>query len=152
MSHVRTQIRNAVVAALAGLPTTQGRVFSGRTHPLGKVHLPTLLIYATEEVSDADTMGSAPILLRTLTLSVEGRAVTVGPNAARDIEETLDRIAAEVEAKIVADPSLDGLTKEITLTATRINAQSPGESHAGEVRMEYRVLYRTAENAPATAV
>ena len=147
MAHVRSQIRDAVVAALENLPTTGSRVYAGRTRPLAKDHAPTILVYAIEESSDVDAMGANATLFRNLTLAVEGRVI-----GAETPDAALDRIAAEVEPAIVADPTLGGIAREVTLTATRINAQAPGESQAGEIRMEFRVQYRTIESAPQTAV
>jgi hypothetical protein len=145
MSHVRTQIRSAAVAALAGLATTGANVFAGRTRPLAKDHPHTLLVYAIEERSDTDAMGG--ILARILTLAVEGRVTTDD-----EPDDLLDQIALEVEPVMVAQPLLGGLVLEITLQATRIMTLPAGERHAGEIRMEFRVLYRTQETAPDTAV
>lgn len=150
MAHARAQIRDAVVSALTGLTTTGSRVYSGRTRALAKDHQPSLLVYATSETSDVDASGRK--LLRILLLVVEGRVVATGASAASDIESTLDTVASEVEARLTREPSLGGLAQELTLTRTVINAVSPGESHAGEVRMEFRVAYRTRETEPQTAV
>jgi hypothetical protein len=149
MAHVRAQIRAAVIAVLTGLETTGARVFSGRTRALGAEHEPTLLVYCTDETSDTDTIGPRSKLLRTLQVNVEGRAV--GSDSG-DLEDLLDQIAVEVEPVMVADPTLNGLSKEVTLIASRINLQSPGENYAGEIRMEYRVTYRTVESEPQIAV
>ena len=148
MAHVRGLFRAAVVAALTGLETIGSRVYAGRTRALGAEHEPTLLVYCTQESSGVDTISSNAKLLRNLTLIVEGRAVA---DQSDDLEATLDQIASEVEPVMVSDPTLGGLALEVTLTASRLNAQSPGESHAGEIRMEYRILYRTAEKTPQLA-
>lgn len=146
--HARAAIRGAIVTALGGLATTGSRVYHGRTRPLGESHEPTLLVYATVEKSDIHSMSDeGAILLRELTLAVEGRVIMA------DVpDDVLDDIAAEVEVAMQADPSLGGLALEVTLISTRITTQSPGENQAGEVRLEYRVQYRTRESAPATAV
>jgi hypothetical protein len=148
MSHVRSQIRAAIVAQLAGLATTGARVYSGRTRALAADHEPTLLVYAIEETSDVDAMGEDPPLMRTVTVRIEGRAVDA---AAADLEETLDQVAAEVEVAMAADFSLGGLSHEVTLTATRLRVEAPGDKHAGEVTMDYRVAYRTRERTPHVA-
>lgn len=150
MAHARKQIRDAIVAALTGLSTTADRVHAGRTFPLGQDHAPTLLVYAVRERSSVDAMasgGSSAILVRDLELAIEGRVMMAGVP-----DDLLETIAAEVETAMMADPSLGGLTREITLLSTTINTQSPGQSHAGEVRLDYRVVYRTRENAPQAAV
>lgn len=143
--HVRAQIRQKVVEALTGLPTTANEVFKGRTRSLPAGHQPTLLIYVTDERSDTDAMGG--ILGRELTAVVEGRVTSAGVP-----DDTLDTIALEVEPAMVGVPLLGGLVKEVTLTSTLINTQAPGDAHAGEIIMKFRVQYRTKENAPDTAV
>lgn len=149
MAHVRNQIRDAVVTLLTGLSTTGAEVYPGRTRPLPAGHAPTLLVYAVSERAQihAQGGGAGAIQIRDLTLAIEGRVTMAGVP-----DDTLDTIAAEVETAMVADPSLGGLTVEVTLISTRIDTQSPGESQAGEVRLEYRVVYRTRENAPETAI
>jgi hypothetical protein len=143
--HARADIVAAIVTALTGLPTTGNRVDRGRTRPLAAKHRPLLLVYARSEQSDSDAMGG--ILLRDLRIRIEGRVITA------DVPDgTLDQIALEVEPAMVADPSLGGRVKEITLIATTINAQAAGDEHAGEITLDYRVLYRTHEHAPATPV
>lgn len=152
MAHVRTQIRDAVVAALAGLSTTEDRVYSGRSRPKEKDAEPFLLVYCTEERSEVTAMGADPILDRVLTLAVEGCCVAQDYEGAQEVEERLDQIALEVEPAITEDSSLGGLAIEVTLTGARIAVQAPGERHAGNIRMEFRVHYRTRESAPGTAV
>lgn len=143
--HVRAQIRQNVVEALTGLPTTSDQVFPGRTRPLTANHPPTLLVYVTDERSDSDAMGG--ILGRELTLAVEGRVTSA------DVPDgTLDQIALEVEPAMIARPLLGGLANEVTLTSTLINTQAPGDAHAGEIIMKFRVAYRTTESAPDTAI
>ncbi|TAK50238.1 MAG: hypothetical protein EPO23_03260 [Xanthobacteraceae bacterium] len=145
MTHVRSQIRAAVVAALSGLATTGARVYPGRTRSLGEDHEPTLLIYTTDERAEIDAMGG--ILLRRLTLVVDAQVVASGPP-----DDTLDQIAAEVEPAMILNPSLGGLAKWVLLTATRTAIRADGKRHLGEVRLEYDIGYRTRENNPAMAV
>ncbi len=147
MTHVRAQIREAFAARLTGLTTTGPRVYAGRTRPLAKDHDPALLVYATEETSDVAAMGAPATATRALTVMVEGRVSGSAPP-----DETLDAIAAEVETAIGANWKAGGLAKEVTLVATRLRAQAPGESQLGEVALEFRVSYRTREGAPETAV
>lgn len=156
MPHARTQLRDAVTTVLTGLDATSGRVYVGRTRPLPEAHEPTLLIYAREERAAEDGQGRPVELLRSLTLTVEGR-VSFAPvdddaDASRETEELLDQIALEVEAAIGADPTLGGKAFDAQLTATRINAQAPGARHQGEIALDFIVLYRTAENAPGVLV
>lgn len=144
MTHARAQLREAAIADLTGLPTTADRVFAGRTRPLAKDHEPTLLVYAVEETVEIEAFGA--VLGRTLTLAVEGRVSAAAPP-----DDALDAIAAEVEAALLAKAgALLALARSVTLTATRINAQAPGEKHIGAIRLEFAVVYRTREPAPET--
>lgn len=147
MPHVRTQIRDAAIAALTGLPTTQHRVYAGRTRPLPAHHEPALLVYTREEVSERDAAGRPPILAREVTLVVEGRVhVAVAP------DDMLDQIASEVESALAADPRLAGKALDTMLRRTAIEALADGERHVGSVRMEFVVQYRTTQTAPGVAV
>lgn len=147
MAHARKQIRDAAVALLAGLASTGTRVFHGRVRPLPADHDPYLLVYAFEETIEPSSIGRPIALDRFLTLAVEGRAVSSGVP-----DDILDQIAAEVEAALAADPTLGVGVLDTQLIAVRINVEAPGEKQAGEVRMEFRVHYRTRENAPEIIV
>lgn len=154
-AHLRTQIRDAVAERLTGLPTTADRVHVGRTRTLAAGLDPAILIYTRRETSDTDSqgsMGSAPRLARSLVLIVEGRANAGGADAAQELEDLLDQIAAEIEPAMVADFSLGGLTQEVTLTATETEIIAPGETHEGRIALTYRIGYRAAENDPTAAV
>lgn len=143
--HVRKQIRDAVVRMLMDLPTTEKRVYSGRTRPLEKDHQPTWLVYAVSERSGGtdSTMGRPRLIVRLLTLSAQGRVIMA------DVpDDVLDLMAAEAEAAIGADLSLGGLAKDTTLVATRIVLQSPGERQAGEVTLDFEIQYMTRQDVP----
>ncbi|WP_152033397.1 hypothetical protein [Bradyrhizobium sp. DOA9] len=150
--HARKQIRDAVVAGLTGLATTESRVYVGRTRPLPKEHQPTLLIYTRSESSNRAVLGRPPKIERRCTLHVEGRVSTAGPP-----DDLLDQVAAEIEAGIAAMINygtavfFGGLAQNVQLTATESVAEADGERHIGGVRVEYLVTYRTVEGAP-TAV
>lgn len=145
MTHVRTQIRDAVVAALTGLSTTGSRVYAGRSRPAAKDTDPFLLVYGTQETSEPAAIGVDPILMHELMVRVEGRALA---STAAAIENTLDQIALEVEPAITRNSALGHLTRSVILVGTRIAVESPGERHAGEVTMEFRIVYRTRESSP----
>jgi len=93
--HTRKLIRDAVAALVTGLPTTGNRVLIGRTRSLAAGHLPTLLIYTTEEQSDRPMEGNPGGLGRDLLLAIEGRTSTATPP-----DDLLDAIASEVEGQL----------------------------------------------------
>src|SRR5215470_12026067 len=129
--HTRKLIRDAVAALVTGLPTTANRVFIGRTRPLGAGHLPTLLIYTTEEQSDRPMEGNPGGLGRDLLLAIEGRTSTAMPP-----DDLLDAIAFEVEGQL-RDTNLDGLVFDTTLLRTTVDVIADGERHTGAIRLEY---------------
>jgi len=149
MSHARTQIRAAIVSALTGLVTTADRVYSGRARALAADHLPTLLVYVTEESLEIESAGHRAVMGRALNLVIEARVVA---SNASDVEDDLDQIEQEVEAALMADPTLGGLLRSLTLRRARISAVAPGENYAGENRMEFEAIYRTREGAPDIVV
>jgi len=150
--HVRKQIRDAVVNALTGLPTTQGRVFVGRTRPLAAAHEPTLLVYMRAETKRRAVAGRPPLLERVAILDVEGRV-----SMASAPDDMLDQIAMEIESAIAgaADARgtfFGGLALNISPVSDELIAEAQGERQIGGVRVEYQVTYRTAEGAPHKSV
>jgi hypothetical protein len=133
--HTRKLIRDAVAVLLAGLPTTANRVLVGRTRPLAAKHLPTLLIYTTEEQSDRPMEGNPASLGRDLLLAIDGRVSTPLPP-----DDLLDAIAFEVEGQM-RDTDLDGLVFDTTLLRTTIDVTAEGERRTGSIRLEYHVRY-----------
>lgn len=154
MPHVRAQIRDAVKVLLTGLATTGTRVHVGRTRQLGEAFEPTLLIYTRNvpERSETHSLAAAATQHREFTLSIEGRV-----SAANPPDETLDEIASEIETALTPAGALPAslaalLLIEVTLAETASEVIAPGERHLGSIRLDYRIVYRTAEGAPDTAV
>ncbi len=135
MTHARTEIREAVVARLTGLPTTGARVYAGRTRPLEARHQPTLLVYTVNEQSGRAIEGNPASLGRTLTLLVEGR---VSHNAVPD--DLLDVIASEVEA-MLRDCEDDLGVLDIMLQSTAIEVSTDGDRHIGEINLVFAIRY-----------
>lgn len=148
-THVRQQIREAIENLVTGLLTTGDCVYQGRDRPVGSGHAPCLLIYSGDELADRQTIGQDPILTRSLNVVIEGRVSAV---ASADIENVVDQIAVEVEPVMAgAAPRLGGLASDMVLVATRRRIREAGNKHEGEIRLVYRVFYRTRAKTP-TAV
>lgn len=149
--HMRTQIRDALVAALreGGVSGNSwgSRVFASRRYPLARTDLPAILVYTLEESSGRDT---ARNLQRQLSVAVE--AVTEA-NGTLDAE--LDELCRQAEASISVDPTLGGLVYDIELRGTQI-ALHPGgadrkpEFETGGAAMAFLATYRTPVTDPAT--
>lgn len=156
MAHIRTQIRDAAVAALTGLATTGANVFKSRTLALddgsggGKVQIPGLLIYTKDEDSELAAMGgdSAP-----LERAVELVIVPVGAQtASEDLDDLLDRIAVEVEVAVAANRKWGGLAKDTVLESSKQDLSGSGETDQGMLVMTFTVQCFTARNNPETAI
>lgn len=146
--HVRHQLRDAAATALGGLPTTAGRVFPSRVYPLEEADLPGLAVYTDgDDVVSAD-LGDPPVQERTVALRVEAFAA-----AAADLDDTLDRIAAEVEAAIAGGliiggravfPAYAGCEIELRATETK-------KPHGSAVLAFTAQLYTLASDPTALA-
>lgn len=147
MSHVRTQIRDALTTQLTGLATTGSRVFKTRLYPIGEAKLPAILIYANSEDNSIQSIGQPRLSVRTLSVSVECVA-----KATSSIEDTLDQMALEVEEAVYTDVTLGGLTKDVVLSSTEIEISAEGDQPVGGIRLNYLATYAVREDNPDVAV
>ena len=147
MSHVRQQIRERIATNVTGLSTTSSRVFQSRVYNLQATELPGLLVYTTSEQSERDSFISSNGLNRVVDVVVEGYA-----KAASNLDDSLDTISAEVEVALAADPTCDGLSKDLALASTEIEYTGEGDQPIGLVRMTFSVVYRTTATAPTSAI
>jgi len=146
MSHVRQQIREAVATRLTGLTTTGVNVFASRVYSLADEKLPALAVYTRSESSDAANL--ARDLNRQLSIVIEGYA-----KGATSLGDTLDTVAAEVEAAMATDSNLNGLGKLSVLKGTEIDFQrEEAEKPIGVIRMMYNVFYQTSAADAETAL
>jgi hypothetical protein len=114
-------------------------------HALGKDHEPSLLVFFRREESAADAMGRPVPLRRVATFSVIAEVTK-----ATAIDDTLDQIAAEVEAAMGADLTLGGKARDSELQLTESAYDGGGETPIGQYRMDFAVEYRTQQNDPQT--
>ena len=149
MTHVRQQIRERVATNVTGLTITGSRVYQSRVYNLEAANLPGLLIYSNDETSERSSIGllADQDLERTLDLVIEGYAST-----ASNLEDVLDLIAEEVETAVAADPTCNGLSKDLFLSGTSISLTGEGDSPAGVLALTFQVSYRTTTTAPGTAL
>ncbi len=142
--HVRKQIRDYIAALLADLTTTETRVFTNRVHSMNQKSLPGLIVYTVEEEVEEVAIGG--ILNRVLDVAVEAYVATSG-----NIDDDLDRIAAEVETAIGADITIGGLANHVTLSTTDYFMDDEGKKKMGVARLVFQIQYRTTQADP-TAV
>jgi hypothetical protein len=149
--HVRTRIRDAVVAVLRGTAPNKMRVYPMRRMPLQADQLPALLVYTLAEDAAVETMSGPRFLARDLDLVVEGVAQDND-----ELEAALDRLAVIIETRLgtaFSDPSsgLRSLARAGNLVRTEIGMrppQSPDEAGTGHIVTTFRVNYRTRSENP----
>ena len=146
--HARKQVRAAAVSDLTGLTTTGANVFNARVKPMREQDMPGLNVFLLDETSDWDAQGT---MVRSGDLVIEGRA-----QGGDDLFDTLDQIAAEVEAGIYGEtPALSGLLHNIGTPRTQIELQDPqqgADRRTGIIRILFPVQYRTSQTDPTTIV
>ena len=147
MAHVRQQIRERAASTLGSLTTTGSRVYQSRVYPLGSNNLPGLLIFTKSEDSMPETMGTSRLIMRTLSLVVEGYVKQVS-----DFDDKVDLICSEVETAMAGDITFNCLAKDSFLESTEINYDAEGDQPVGVCSMTYSVTYANAEADPDTAV
>lgn len=148
MVHARQQIRERVATIVGSLTTTGSRVHQSRVYNVQESELPCLLIYTvSEEVEGPQTIGQARRIVRVLELMIEGKA-----QATSTLDDTLDNIAAEVEAAIGADQSLGINVLDTLLASVEIDYTAEGDKPIGSISMRYAVTYITTESDPTTLI
>jgi len=143
MAHARTQIRDAIVTQLTGLPTTGGNVFKNRVYALEPTALPAIVVTTDTEEIDPNATGqlhrSMEVTLRLLAKATDG------------LDDTLDDMAAEVETAMANGfPLGAGISQQITLVAVAVELNGEGDQPHGVMTLTYRVDYFTATGVPGT--
>jgi hypothetical protein len=145
MRHVRTQIRDAVVAALMGLATTGSRVHKSRVYPRDTSQLPCLLVLAGDE--DIDHSFQA---------ALDRDLVVVVRCAAKDsaeLDDVLDVMLAEVEVAMQAAGTLGGLAAEVSPPVSVSTQYAEGlEMPVGILDVRFQIQYVTAVGVPDAAL
>ena len=151
--HPRAIIRDAVRGRIAdpvnGAPPTDAgaRVFASRTVPLWPAGMPAVVIYTRQERIDPDgPRGDEMPLRRLLTVAAEIYA------AGETGDEDVDRIASQIEARIVEGDTLDGLVESTHLQETTIELTGDGETPVVLAEMSWQIAYYTVPALPPEGV
>ncbi len=140
MAHVRQQIREAFATVLANA-SVASVISSSRVYPLPPTTTTAALIYTnTDSVTDT-TLTAPRNLTRELIIVVECVARKLA-----DLDDQLDTLCKNVENAVGANNTLGGLVKDCILADTIITHDFNGDAPIGSARMQFRVMYRTAEN------
>ena len=147
MSHVRQQIRDNIVTALtADVTSVASRVYPSRVYPLRDGNLPGLCVYTLTEQSEV--MSFQPVVLRRM-LNV---AVDVYVTSTTVADDTLDTVAAEIEASIGSDRTLSGVASDAILVSTEIDMTGEGDTPVVMARLVFLVEYVTSASDAETAL
>ena len=148
MSHVRTQVRDAFVARLAGLATTGAAVFGQRTRPETAVP-PFLKVWIGDDNGELLNATDDLVEQRSADLVIEAYAKDGG-----DMEDILDQIALEVQTQIATTPDRTFGGRVNLLGAPRIepDVDDSLEKPCGLNRITYPITYFIAGANPAVAI
>ncbi len=145
MTHVRQQIREAVIPLVVASGVAAANVRESRRYPHAKDALPAATVFSETETVQRDDMGGG--LARELALKVR----FFRRDTAQGLEDGLDQMAADFEAQWGANPTLGGLAADSVLSEVEFDIATDGDTDIGAVTLEYRVLYYTNQsNAEAT--
>lgn len=145
--HVRKQIRAAIRAALLNNTAAADLVNYAGGAPTPLDDLPAILIYTLDEGNDIGgaTMGLSRTYARELDALIEIQ------DSGDDVQDRLDAIAVQVEARMGVDRTFGGLVKDSFLLSSTASLGAEANEFIGTLGLLYRLEYRTAEGDPITA-
>ena len=141
MSHLRTQIRDAVATAVTGLTTTGANVFKHRTYDVPQSALPCLLVTSGDEALEYLSMGKGGRSVRVMaTVTVE--ILTTGLSEPEDVTD-----AAYMEVfEALSGSTLSGIVKDFRLESVELIAPDDGEQPASGLALEWAAEYHFNES------
>lgn len=146
MSHVRTQLRDAVIAAIAAdVPGFGGRVDKVRGFSRNRPLMPSCEVSTPGEA----TVGISMDRLLSREIDLEVSVSVIGNDG---IEDSADDLAVGIETAIYASATVMGLVKEITPSGMQFEMQADGESRAGRMTLTWACVIVTREGDPKTAL
>jgi hypothetical protein len=146
MTHVRKQIRDWLMANLAGSAEAGSRVHDQRALPLAKDGVPALLFsIQSEQVSEQDFEHTQE---RIVTLRVTG----VVKDDSSSGGDTLDALGVFVEGRFSSDPTLGGIVKRYEYQGADFAFAGDGEKTLCTMAMRFAVQIFTERSDPETAI
>ena len=139
MSHARQQIRERIGTILT-TANVAPVISQSRVYPLPAATTTAVLIYTNIETVAETTLTAPRKFTRDLTVVIECVA-----RAVSNLDDAMDTLCASVEDAIGADHTLTGLVKDCALVSTEISHDFSGDAPIGNARLQFRVIYRTAE-------
>ena len=147
-AHVRTSVRQAIVAALIAGGTDAGaHVFDSRVTALQRTELPALVVRTPSESQSNLTMG-APVAVMQRAARLEIEAVVAQNDG---YAEALDRLIAQVETLIAAN-CFAASAKQIYPTDYQEIGDADGDVITVKGTQAFQVFYNTSQAAPGIAL
>ena len=149
MPHGRQQIRHAWATRLTGLTYTGDRVYKSKIRPSSKAKVPNLNIWTKDDETDHE--------LTTINYRIERQLLTIveirdRPTGSVPVDDSLDEIAAEVEAAVMTDPTFGGLVRSTIISSTRLDTSGEAERVTGLLTLVFKSRYIHYAADPTTLI
>ncbi len=142
MSHARGEIRTALSQLVAGISGLEDHVTVDLARITTDDEAPWAYVWLSDETVAQNVTGKKS---RELTLNID----LMGRNNFEVISQ-LEVLAAAVERRVDADPTLNRLVGRVSLQGYTITQEF--DNALARLRMIYTVFYWTAAGNPATAI
>ena len=139
MTHIRTQIRAAVEAALTGLPTTGANLYQDPKRAFKASDPALAILISSDAVTEGDKSGK---MEHEFDLDVVGVR-----KSSANILDDLDVIAVEVE-EVMLPNILAGLGFDLELDRTDIDTNVEGAEDIGIIDLKYTATYIIENGKP----
>lgn len=141
MSLERKQLRAAVVALLKALPQTDAgdRVFANSAIPLEEQELPCILVYPKSET--AEVLDEPRRYQRTVQMVISVAVKQAPGDGAPAIDDVLDDICAQIEARLYVDETIGEKASDSRLTGVEFEFAGEGRQAIGAARITYEMDY-----------
>lgn len=150
MLHVRTQVRNAITAALKTLTTVPAdSIFESRVYKLDSGDLPAIVVNSERE--DIETKGRGDGQPGRQTRDIQNTVIIALVNT-DEIEDALDVISLEVEDKIFEDHTLGGVAVSTHLISMERFLTEETDKPFGLMKLTFISRVITIEKDAATVI
>ena len=150
MLHVRTQVRNAITAALKTLTTVPAdSIFESRVYKLDSGDLPAIVVNSEREDIETKDRGDGQPGRQTRDIR---NTVIIALVNTDEIEDALDVISLEVEDKIFEDHTLGGVAVSTHLISMERFLTEETDKPFGLMKLTFVSRVITIEKDAATVI
>lgn len=145
-THIRSQVRTALAAALVGLDGVGNRVSASRLARISPAELPCITVGTPGERIDQIGISKPYLYQRLISVDIDAYV------AAEPFEDVADALAAAIETRLAADGILHGIVQSPpVLTDTELAIDDTVSPPMAMVRLSYQVSAITEADQPAPA-